>query len=281
MIRLKPIWREALDLAPVPELVFVTEIPEMEILRGDKTRRPPRILDRRREEDQQKRAFNKALAENLVEDDPLGPDPREGSLNYSQAFSLDEARRNRLAHVFTIIVSKVAEDLSGWPVPGDEEWDIPALMERHITRRPLAHCRRSREREAVVVILDTSGSCLPQARFYNQMADAAIQAGDVELYAAPNAGLRARRTREGWEALDDTSWGFHGRTIIFFGDFDGGDAVVESSWHNKIYWFCSEGDRYPSMAQHPWCSYPMSYFHGRFYDCVDDDDFLRLWRKVR
>jgi hypothetical protein len=35
------------------------------------------------------------------------------------------------------------------------------------------------------------------------------------------------------------------------------------------------------MAQHPWCSYTMRYFRGRYFDCNNDDDFLRLLRKVR
>jgi hypothetical protein len=282
MLRIERPWRRVLDEAPASDLVFVSEIPTGGVSKDLKeSARADVDRDRNQVESVDKRAFNKRLAENLIEDDPLGSDSKEGSPNYSQAFSLELARRRRLAQSFAIIVSKVAEDLSGWPIPGDDEWSIPALMERHITKKPLIQCRQSRERESVVVIVDTSGSCLPQARFYNRLADAAIQVGDVELYAAPNAGLRARRTRHGWEGLTEQAWSFHRRTIIFFGDYDGGDAVVEASWKNRVYWLCSEGSRYPAMEQHPWCSYPMSYFRGKYYDCVDEGDFLRLWRKVR
>jgi hypothetical protein len=282
MLRINRSWRKRLDEAPTPDLVFLSELTDGGSLKKMRAPDAERVHhDRQREEDIRKCAFNKQLAENLVENDPLGPDPKEGSPNYNQAFSLELARRRRLAQHFAVMVSKVAEDLSGWPLPGDDEWCIPALMERRMTRAPLSHCRQSRERESVVVILDTSGSCLPQARFYNRLADAAVRVGDVELYAAPNAGLRARRTARGWQGLADQAWPFSRRTIIFFGDFDGGDAVVEASWSNRIYWLCSEGGRYPSMTQHPWCTHPMSHFRGTYHDCNAEDDFLRLWRKIR
>ena len=282
MPRIERPWRKPLDEAPTPELVFLTEPAGGVSLKRMKAPEEGRVHhDRQREERFEKCAFNKQLAENLVEDDPLGTDPKHGSPNTNQAFSLELARRRRLTQHFAVMVSKVAEDLSGWPVPGDDEWSVPALMERRLTRIPLNHCRQSRERESVVVILDTSGSCLPQARFYNRLADAAVQVGDVELYAAPNAGLRARRTARGWEGLADTAWPFHRRTIIFFGDYDGGDAVVETSGSNRVYWLCSEGGRYPSMTQHPWCTHPLSHFRGIYHDCNAEGDFLRLWRKIR
>lgn len=212
--------------------------------------------------------------------DENGSDLKPGAPNFNEAFVLEYLRRSRLRAAFARIVSKIAEDLAGWPVEGDDEWSIPTLMQRRITREHLANCRQSREKEALVVILDTSGSCLPQARFYNSIAAAAVQSGDVELYAAPNAGLRAQRTRQGWIGIPEKSWPFQKRTIIFFGDFDGGDAVVEASWRNTLYWFCSEGTRYPSMRQHPWCSYNLKHFKGKYYNCNDEQDFIRLLKKI-
>ena len=280
--RLDPYWRLALDQTPAPELVFVSDL---DVAPAEEVRElgGPRETPRRDRPTQtlEKLAYNKALAENLVEDDPLGPDSKEGTPNHSQAFDLARHRDRRLSQTLAVIISKIAEDLAGPPVEGDDEWDPDELMQRRLTRRPVHRCRCSRERVSVVLILDTSGSCLPQARFYSRLAEAAIKAGDVELYAAPNAGLIARRTSRGWQGLADPAWFFSGRTIIFFGDFDGGDAVVEASWKNKVYWFCSEGGRYPSMREHPWCSYPLSRFRGRYMDCVDEDDFIPLWRKVR
>ncbi len=284
MLKLDRDWRSSLAGVAPPDLVYSEQSSPRSELTGnpeDEERRPPensRVdLDRRYDEN----TTNKNAPAGLVEDEPAGYDFKEGSPNFSQAFSLEFHRLQRIINTFAIIVSKVAEDLAGWPIEGDDEWSIPRLMSRRITREPVGNCRQSREKDSVVVILDTSGSCLPQARFYNRIAAAAVQVGDVELYAAPNAGLESRRSRHGWQTLPDKAWPFRQRTIIFFGDYDGGDAVVEASWHNKVYWFCSEGTRYPSMAQHPWCSYTMRYFRGRYFDCNNDDDFLRLLRKVR
>lgn len=86
-----------------------------------------------------------------------------------------------------------AEDLIGWPIPGDDEWSAPDVTARHLDRRPLTQCPRSREKEQVVIVIDTSGSCLRQARFFSSIATAAVAAGDVELCEAPNDGIRGGR----------------------------------------------------------------------------------------
>ncbi len=200
--------------------------------------------------------------------------------------NLEIARRRRLATTFATVIGKIAEDLSGWPIEGDDEWDIQALMERRLTKRPLSHCRQGRERSSVVVILDTSGSCRHQSAFYSAISAIAAQAGDVDLYLAPNACLESRRTRAGWEDVDeyqdDFGWGrFSGRTIIFFGDFDGGDAPTEASRRNSVYWLSCEGDRYADMDEHNWCSYTLADFRGQYWPCETEDDFLRLAKRIK
>lgn len=282
MLRIQRPWRDRLADVDAPELYYL-ETPNTASTVKTGGSAENEGVKRERDETRgfEEATTNKNKPQNLVEDEPVGDDFKEGSPNYAEAFDLAFLRERRIINTFAAIVSKVAEDLSGWPIPGDDEWSVNDLMERHISRKPLTQCRQSRERESVVVILDTSGSCLPQAKFYSRIADAAVQSGDVELYAAPNAGLEARLTRRGWEKADHRVWPFRNRTIIFFGDYDGGNHVVEASWHNKVYWFCSEGDRYPDMKVHPWCSYTMKHFKGRYYDCNHDEDFLRLLRKVR
>lgn len=208
-----------------------------------------------------------------------------GEYKHQQAFNLESLRRRRLQNAVALILGKVAEDLGGWPVEGDDEWDISAIMERRITHRPLSQCRNSRERDSVVLILDTSGSCLHMSQFFSAIADAAVRAGDVELYTAPNACLEYRKDKHGWQRVSDShqSYGwerFNRRTIIFFGDFDGGDAPVLASRHNKVYWFSCE-DRYSDMDEHSWCSFTLADFRGKYYKCTSEEDFLRLVRKVR
>jgi len=220
------------------------------------------------------------------DEDQSGDQSEESGLkNRHHVFDLEEARQRRLQNAFAVVLSKVAEDLSGWPVEGDEEWDVQAIMERRITRRPLNQCRQSREKERVVLIVDTSGSCQYQAEFFSQLATAAWRLGDVEIYAAPNASLEFERSRHGgWDRIagydDGQHWPFVRRTIIFFGDFDGGNSVVEAAKKNTVYWFSCE-DRYDDMDEHSWCAYRLADFRGKYYACHNNQDFLRLVRRVR
>lgn len=277
MPRLQRSWRRRLDQIEPPELVYPAETLETAGI-NKKNRRYSKGWSRTKNSvDMTQRPVPEVIT--VLEE------PREESLgataiNYNKAFYLEQLRRKRVTTTFALMMSKIAEDLSGWPIPGDDEWSMPDLMARHLDRRPLFQCRRSREKEAVVVILDTSGSCLDQARFYSRIATAAVTSGDVNLYDAPNAGLRAARIRQRWEPVEHREWPFSHRTIIFFGDFDGGDEVIKASKRNKIYWLCSE-TRYPDIRLHPWCSFTMKSFKGYYYPCITDEDFIRLLRKVR
>ncbi|HVO83205.1 MAG TPA: hypothetical protein VMU60_02155 [Syntrophobacteria bacterium] len=277
MLRLERPWRRVLDAVRAPELSLIqggTTSP------SGPTREPqPRFFPRAGPAQPHRKKgpvpeWISILAERG--DETAGA----GSPNYNKAFFLEELRRRRIMTTFALLMAKVAEDLTGWPIPGDDEWSVPDLMARHLDRRPLTQCRRSREKERVVVVIDTSGSCLHQARFFSSIATAAVAAGDVELYEAPNAGIRARKSRRGWRPVEHRGWHFCRRTVIFFGDFDGGDAVIRASRRNKLYWFCSE-TRYPDIRVHPWCSLSLRSFRGRFFRCTAEEDFIRLLRKVR
>jgi hypothetical protein len=216
-------------------------------------------------------APERADADGDIGDTQEDSDAPSGEHNNRQAFALATARKRRLANTFATVLAKIADDLSGWPIPGDDEWDIQALMERRISRRPLAHCRQSREWQCAVLVLDTSGSCREQADFFAGIAEAARAAGDVEIYSAPNADL---------EGSYGQSWPFTGRTIIFFGDFDGGNNVVEAAKKNKVYWFSCE-NRYADMDGHDWCSHTLADFRGKYYRCEAETDFLHLAKKIR
>ena len=216
---------------------------------------------------------------------PLAEDPGDefsssAARNFNKAFELSGLKLRRLSAAFSGMVAKIAEDLAGWPVPGDDEWNPGLLIERRLNRHPLHTCMQGLERRALVLVLDSSGSCLPQARFYSRIAAAAADMGDVEMYDAPNAGIRARRRRRGWESVPKKEWNFIRRTVVFLGDFDGGDAVVEASRKNRVYWFSSES-RYPSMKLHPWCTHTLADFRGQYYTCMNEDDFIRLMKKVK
>ena len=205
-----------------------------------------------------------------------------GEHNNRQAFDLDDARDRRLSAEFSRVIAKVAEDLEGHPVEGDDEWDIEALMKRTFDRRPLAGCRQSREKVGVVLCLDNSGSCAEQAHLYAKFADAATKTGDVEMYLTPNGGTVARYDKKQGRWINDNTpwWEMRGRTILFFGDFDGADAPVIASRRNKVYWFSNEG-RYEEMNEHNWCSFSLADFRGKYHECFDEQDFLKIAKKIR
>ena len=217
------------------------------------------------------------------EDDPDSSAVMPGRRNSTEAFDvrLEQTRLRRLQAAVATLFANVAEDLAGWPVPGDEEWDVGALMMRRFDRRPLTACRQSRERERVIMVVDTSYSCDDQAHFYRSLAMIAVAAGDVELYTAPNAELTGRvLPNGGWQDVEAGAWPFRGRTIVFFGDFDGSDQVIESSWVNTVWWFSCE-NRYQDTVEHSWCSYPLRAFRGRYIPCRGTGDFLRAVRRLR
>ncbi len=203
-----------------------------------------------------------------------------GQKNNRSVFSLEAARQRRLSNAFATVIQKVAEDLDSYPTEGDDEWDVEALMMRRFNRRSLFSCRQSRTKTGVVLVLDTSRSCFEQASFFARIAIAAAQAGDVEMYDAPNAETVAAYKNGHWVQDDTPWWEMKGRTIIFFGDFDGGDALVFAARRNQVYWFSCE-DRYEDMTEHPWCHYSLADFRGHYYSCAKEEDFFRLIRKIR
>jgi hypothetical protein len=210
---------------------------------------------------------------------------QSGERNVQKAYDIKFLRERRLERDFSVVVAKLAEDLGGWPKDGDDEWDVQAIIKRTMDRRPLSHCRQSREKRSIVVLLDTSGSCYCQADFYRKVATAAIKEGDVELYTAPNASVQQRYTHDAeWVNLDKSYdiWPFKGRTIIFFGDFDGAQCICNASKTNKIYWFCSE-NRYKKIEDGGWSGLCKdSDFHGiRYRDVFQEEDFIRLAKKLR
>ena len=172
---------------------------------------------------------------------------RQGAQNRSlapRAFELKGRYLRNLATRFARMVSKVAEDAADFPTQGDDEWDLPELLQRRFTGRHINQCRMTREKRKVVVVLDTSPSCLHQALLFRNLAAIADELGDCELYDAPNFALSQRKVGAQWEPvhLADHEWHFEGRVVLAFGDFDGIERISSASQraHNKIYWFCCE-----------------------------------------
>ena len=230
------------------------------------------------------------------EDDEEGYTYEEdnGNAKSNEEFSLgDNLPNKRLGTVFAQLVEHIAEELGIEDAEGDDFWDMRKLLKRSINPHiPLSECKKGKLKEKIVLILDTSGSCAWLAEFYSQIAQVAIEHGLVELYTAPNGIITAKwdKKKKSWTQISDDNgvestgvgdWNtlFENRTIIFFGDFDGADSVIEASWNNKIFWFSSE-ERYADTTEHSWCHYALDSFRGDYLTCYGASDFVTNTRLI-
>lgn len=166
-------------------------------------------------------------------------------------YNLEGVKNRRLGAVFSRVISKIAEDSYGAVTEGDDFWDTDRLAMRSINKESIYKCRNSREKQNIIVILDSSPSCSELSDLYSKIAIECINYGDVELYDAPNARLvhmysHKQQKFAKFLTIEDIkknvhSWSlFKNRTIIFFGDFDGAHVVFKNTIHNKVYYFTNE-----------------------------------------
>ena len=166
-------------------------------------------------------------------------------------FSLNGAKNRRLSVELSRVISKLAEEHIGANTEGEDFWDCDRLAMRQITKESIFNCRMSREKHNIIMMLDSSPSCSNYANFYSDIVTQCVKYGDIELYDAPNARLANfydSRKKSFVEFLTEEDilnnvhrWSlFNNRTIIFFGDLDGLRVVMNSTLHNKIYYFLTE-----------------------------------------
>ena len=253
----------------------------------------------------------------------LDEDKAEWELNKEAtdpAFIIKHVKKQRLNNAIATVFAKIAEDLTGEPVPGDDEWSMEELLYRAFTHKPINKCRVDYEKERLVLVLDNSPSCRRQATFFSSIATAALKLNDVEIYAAPNARMTAwMNPKTGMYEdlpLEDTCdyIGHHAdlnspefilghwhrwknRVVVFFGDADGVDVICNASRHvRKLYWFNCMDPAYTldddvydvvlylshSLGSGKTDEMPVKdAFVGKEYQCQDEDDFMKLIKKVR
>jgi len=253
----------------------------------------------------------------------LDEDTTEWELNKETTdpdFIIKHVKKKRLNNAIANVFAKIAEDLTGEPVPGDDEWYMEDLLYRSCTRKPINKCKVDYERERLVLVLDNSPSCRRQATFFSSIATAALKLNDVEIYAAPNARMAAwmnpKTSRYEDLPLEDTCdyishhaglysmeyalghWlRWKNRVVVFFGDADGIEVLCNASRHvRKLYWFNCLDTSYDldddvydvelylhnSLGSDRTDAMPYSEaFTGKMYQCQDEDDFMDLIRKVR
>ncbi len=210
---------------------------------------------------------------------------REGARNphrAPRAFPLEGRYMRGLAARFARVVSKLAEDNADLPQEGDDEWDLNALVRRRFTGRLPHHCRMSREKRKVVVVLDTSPSCAHQARLFGAIAQIAEELGDCEMFDAPNFSLTSRLQRGDWQDLpaEEREWRFRNRVVLAFGDFDGIQHICAASQQrgNRIYWFCCE--ERPAVLESNRESFVHGY-KGHYFPATHLKSLMRQMARVR
>jgi hypothetical protein len=156
-----------------------------------------------------------------------------------------------------------------------EEYNIKKLMLRPFERKPLSYYTMSRVRDAVVLILDNSGSMEWWASNLRILADLALSREDVEVYVAPNGFIKARITSRGVEPADheEVMRRLRGRRVVYVGDFDGANTPVELSWYNDVIWICPES-RYRRFRAHDWVRYDEGDFRDAFLRVYTLSDYL-------
>ena len=130
-------------------------------------------------------------------------------------------------------------------------FDARRAIRRMILARPPSYAFAPREREAIVLILDNSGSMDWWAKNLNIIASLAFEREDVEVYIAPNGEIKHKREKHGWVRVSRPS--FEGRTIIYVGDYDGAELPVRLSRNNRVIWVCPE-TRYVEPEEHGWAA---------------------------
>jgi len=170
----------------------------------------------------------------------LNPD-RERS-----AFSYETLRNRKLSSTLALLFSKIAEERMGDKVIGEDKWDIEDIMFRRISKKLVTNCKYSREKQRLVLMLDSSPSCIDMANTYSEIATEAAMFDDLEIYDAPNGYAHSiyNASRKEFRILTDEEldatyhWNcFEDRTIIYFGDQDAHSSIKRAYKYNEIHWF--------------------------------------------
>jgi hypothetical protein len=200
------------------------------------------------------------------------------------AWTPSEQADRRIASMFALLVSKVAEDMSYRRTPGDEFWDPRKIMRRRIDNRPLRHCKMEYTKRRLALLVDTSPSCRDEAVFYSKIASGAMLRDDIDIFLCPNGHIEARFDPEPMRFVGDergAEWALDGRTVLYFTDWDGADELVAHSRSCTLYWFDnrppdnywhSDRDRHQRIRLR---------YRGRHFHCPDKETFRKLARKIR
>jgi len=160
------------------------------------------------------------------------------------------------------------------------EYNVKKMALRRYEGKPPTRYKAPRVREAVVLVLDNSGSMASWAEMLRVMAELAAKRRDVEVYLAPNGYVEEQIAPVSRKVNhDDFMKKMSGRKIIYVGDFDGANTPVELSWRNEVIWIAPES-RYRRFLSHSWVKYDESKYKGAFIRTFTIDDTMKALKKV-
>ena len=189
----------------------------------------------------------------------LGRGRHKENLQYvDKSFDYEYLRNRKLSSTLSLLFGKIAEERMGDRTEGADKWDIDKIMFRRISKKVITDCKYAREKQRLVLMLDSSPSCSSMANVYSQISTESANFDDLEIYDAPNGYAHSiYNPREGKfikltkEEVEYTMlWGgFSGRTIIYFGDTDATRSIRESYKYNDVHWFYRAYDDYDLKSQ--------------------------------
>ena len=205
-------------------------------------------------------------------------------------FSLANLRNRKLGSTLALLFSKIAEERMGEKIIGSDKWDIEQIMFRRISKKLITNCRYKRERQKVIIMLDSSPSCSRMANLYSQISTEACKYEDVELYDAPNGYAHSKYclSERKFVSLSDDEidltylWsGFEDRTIIYFGDTDALRSIKSAYKTNEVHWFFQAQRNYGDLKQQ---TDRIRREYGdmvNVYSANDVDEIVRAVRDIR
>ena len=208
-----------------------------------------------------------------------------------------ESKDKRLANTLSIMVSKLAEERSGDVIIGEDEWDLQELMMRSITKRNIYSCMQSRERENIVMVLDSSPSCQSTSELYAKIAMLSVKIGCLDIYLAPNAYVTHKMNNKSYKyepifdlskdssfivcGMDELHNFFKNRVILYFGDWDGEYMIAKASQTNEIHWFNKEYTHRTSYKFIDFIKEQQLIFDGTAYGCRTREDLISITKTIR
>lgn len=251
---------------------------------GEQEKKQININSKEKEEDKENEEIEELEEDEENEDGEENEEKRTGIYNKNSLYNeaVKKAYTLKLQRAFAICIAKLAEDLSNNDTDGDDLWDVNALMLRRFTRRNILLCKKSEEKEKIILALDFSGSCKDYSNFFYKLARISEKHKDIEIFDASNGFCEEEGYNYSLTNKENKPFSyFYKRIILFFGDFDGGASIVRLSEKAKVFWFCCE-ERYDDLDEHDWCEeYTLKDFKGVYYKCYNEDDFIKLIKKIR